>query len=98
MPDTSEIEFKLWWIPQVPMKPFEVEIASIDEGRKLSTILANYDKFQFENKVKPDYCNVGGISFRHPKVTEGEWWDVPEDQDEWQDVLNELEAVQKEVS
>ena len=52
---------RVWWIPQVPMKAFEVEISSLVEGVKLLDVLANYDLFQFENRVKPDYCNTGGI-------------------------------------
>ena len=31
--------------------------------------LANYDIFQFENNIKPDYCNTGGLSI----YEEGEW-------------------------
>lgn len=64
---------KLWWIPQVPMKAFEVEIASLAEGVKLLDVLANYDIFQFENNVKPDYCNVGGIVML--EAESGEWVD-----------------------
>lgn len=52
---------KVWWIPQVPMKAFEVEVSSVEEGAKLLNVLADYDAFQFENNIKPDYCNVGGI-------------------------------------
>jgi hypothetical protein len=53
--------FQVWWIPQVPMKAFEVEVASVAEGVKLLDVLADYDLFQFENKVKPDYSNAGGL-------------------------------------
>ncbi len=67
----NEGDLQVWWIPQVPMKPFEVKVSSIDEGRKIVTVLADYDAFQYENKIKPDYCNTGGI-----RVFEyGEWVD-----------------------
>lgn len=64
-------KLKLWWIPQVPMKAFEVEVASLAEGVKLLDVLAQYDLFQFENRVKPDYCNAGGIVM----LEDGEWVD-----------------------
>lgn len=54
-------KLKVWWIPQVPMKPFEVEVNDIEEGIKIADTLAKYDIFQFENNIKPDYCNAGGV-------------------------------------
>ena len=72
MTDISELtapRLKVWWVPQVPMKAFEVEISSLVEGVKLLDVLANYDLFQFENRVKPDYCNIGGIV-----MLEGDEW------------------------
>jgi hypothetical protein len=64
-------DLKLWWIPQVPMKAFEVEISTLDEGAKLLDVLAKYDMFQFDNCIKPDYCNAGGIVM----LEDGEWVD-----------------------
>jgi hypothetical protein len=64
-------DLKLWWIPQVPMKAFEVEISTLAEGAKLLDVLASYDAFQFENNIKPDYCNSGGIIM----LEDGEWVD-----------------------
>ena len=60
MPDDTRL--KVWWIPQVPGKPFEVEVDSIEEGALLVTAFADYDMFQFENHIKPDYSNAGGLS------------------------------------
>lgn len=54
-------DLKVWHIPQVPMKPFEVVVKSIDEAILMLDALANYDAFQFENNIKPDYCNVQGL-------------------------------------
>lgn len=66
-------KLKLWWIPQVPMKAFEVEVASVEEGAKLLDVLANYDQFQLDNNVKPDYCNAGGLVMLEEDT--GEWVD-----------------------
>ncbi|HDR9087164.1 TPA: hypothetical protein QDB10_003077 [Burkholderia vietnamiensis] len=62
-------KLKVWWIPQVPMKAFEVPVSSIEEAKKILTVLAKYDLFQFENNVKPDYCNAGGLNV----FEDGEW-------------------------
>lgn len=54
-------DLQVWWIPQVPMKSFDVDVGSVAEGVKIMDVLAAYDAFQFENRVKPDYCNAGGL-------------------------------------
>ena len=52
---------RVWWVPQVPMDAFYKEVSSVEEGALLIETLALYDLFQYENKIKPDYCNVGGL-------------------------------------
>lgn len=54
-------DLRVWWIPQIPMNSFYVQVESIKEAMKILTVLADYDIFQYENKVKPDYSNVGGL-------------------------------------
>lgn len=49
------------WIPQFPMDVFEVPVSSVQEGKKILDVLADYDLFQYENKIKPDYANTGGL-------------------------------------
>lgn len=67
MPKTNDLQ--VWWIPQVPMKAFRVDVADIAQARLLLRTLANYDAFQFENNIKPDYCNMGGLEV----FEDGEW-------------------------
>lgn len=66
-------KLRVWWIPQVPMEPFYVAVSSVEEGVKTMNTLADYDRFQFENRVKPDYCNAGGL--QEYVEEEGEWAD-----------------------
>lgn len=54
-------ELRVWWIPQVPMNPFWVPVANVAEAAKILEVLAFYDMFQFRNRVKGDYCNMGGL-------------------------------------
>jgi len=66
-----EGSLRVWWIPQVPGKPFLVEMPDLKSAALIMDTLANYDKFQFENRIKPDYCNAGGLSV----FEGGEWCD-----------------------
>jgi hypothetical protein len=52
---------RVWWNPQVPGKAFRVPVASLEEGVKILIVLADYDIFQYKNRIKPDYSNAGGI-------------------------------------
>ena len=84
MSEPTEGDLQVWWIPQVPMPLFTVPVATPSEAKKLLAVLADYDKFQFENRVKPDYCNAGGLNV----FEDGEWcdWQDPEtgdDIDSW---------------
>lgn len=54
-------KLRVWHIPQVPMKAFHVEVETTEEAVKVLNILADYDLFQYENRVKPDYCNMQGL-------------------------------------
>lgn len=62
---------RVWWVPQVPMQAFYAHVDSVKEAAKLMIILAEYDSFQFENNVKPDYCNAGGLQVYEADAGEG---------------------------
>lgn len=65
----STKQLRVWWIPQVPCKAFRVPVANPAAGQALLAVLADYDKFQFEHRIKPDYCNTGGLEV----FEDGEW-------------------------
>jgi hypothetical protein len=44
--------------PQIPCKPFIVSVKDLEEAKKIFDVLADYDLFQFKNKIKPDYANA----------------------------------------
>jgi hypothetical protein len=55
-------DLRVWWIPQVPMsKLFYVPVDTVEEGARVVEMLASYDAYQFENRIKPDYSNAGGL-------------------------------------
>ena len=86
-------DLQVYWIPQVPMKAFTVDVACPAEAKKLLSILADYDQFQLDNNIKPDYSNAGGLNvFDAADKTDGPygswttWYDdaTGYDIDEWE--------------
>ena len=71
----NEKRLKVWWIPQLPGKAFEVKVRSLREAKLLLDTLADYDAFQLKNNIKPDYTNMGGLYV----FEDGEWVDWYDD-------------------
>ena len=69
---------RVWWVPQIPMKPFMTSVRTQKEAVRLLNILAEYDLFQYENLIKPDYCNAGGIEI----FEDGEWCELDLESDD----------------
>ena len=87
-------ELRVWWIPQVPMKPFHVPVDSIQEAVKIMDTLAQYDLFQFENNIKPDYCNTGGVEEFNTEHSEWvSWYDEETDIDNPIDYIEHIESL-----
>jgi len=73
-------KFKAWYIPQVPMHPFEVERPTAVEAQAALDLITDFSIFEFENKVKPDYSDAGGVE--EWDETDQEWFDLePEEED-----------------
>jgi hypothetical protein len=70
----QEGSLRVWWIPQIPMSPFFVEVEDLKQAKLILNTLAKYDIFQFENRIKPDYANAGGLEV----YRDGDW-------EEWED-------------
>lgn len=75
---SSEKKLRVWWIPQIPMKSFKVEVNTLEEADLILDTLAYYDQFQFENDIKPDYSNAGGL--QEFDNEENEWIDWIDDE------------------
>ncbi|WP_143253748.1 hypothetical protein [Alkanindiges hydrocarboniclasticus] len=80
---------RVWWIPQFPMdEPFYVAVNTVEEGRLIMDTLAKYDIFQFENRIKPDYSNAGGLE----EFEDGEWHEWQNEEGDTIDDLLRAEA------
>ena len=86
MSDLIEGSLQVWWIPQVPMNPFMVDVSTPEEGGKILDVLANYDLFQYEKNIKPDYSNAGGLNV----FCDGDWEEWYSEFDE--DIREYMEA------
>lgn len=85
-------KLRVWHIPQVPMASFLVEVTSVEEGVRLMDALADYDLFQYENNVKPDYCNANGLQmFREEDQEWVDWYN-----DEYDDPREYLDSLETE--
>lgn len=67
-------DLSVWWIPQVPGKPFRCPVKTPQEGKLLLDCLAQYDLFQLAHHIKPDFSNAGGLTIWNAGDWEG-WED-----------------------
>lgn len=80
MPNVGDL--KVWYVPQVPMPAFEVYVPDMKTAALILDTLGLFSDFELEHKVKPDYCDAGGI-VRYEEDGDGfGWFDV--DDEEWQ--------------
>lgn len=82
-PADKEGDLRIWWIPQVPGKAFKVPVKDIEQAKLLYEVLADYDRFQYDNNIKPDYANTGGLEV----FEDGEWY-------EWHDPDGDLDIAE----
>ena len=74
-PTPARGSLRVWHIPQVPMKPFRIDVIDVRQAADVLHTLWNYDRFQYENRIKPDYSSASGLEVYDPEDPEGwgEW-------------------------
>lgn len=92
------LKLRVWWIPQVPMESFKVEVRSLREAKLLLDTLAEYDQFQLNHHIKPDYSNTGGVQVFN-EDDDGEWTDWwSNDYEEFDDLTDEqIDKIDREL-
>ena len=96
------MKYRVWWIPQVGAvgTPFYIPVESPEEAKKILDILAAYDCYQLNHRIKPDYCNSGGLQVYDEET--GDWndWFYDDDTDFYDDVdeycENKLPAAERQ--
>lgn len=83
MTEPEEGDLRIWYVPQVPMPAYTRSIESVEEGFKTLEVIYELAIFEFENKVKPDFCNMGVVARYEIDGAGGfDWYDVDEDENE----------------
>lgn len=70
-------QWRIWHIPQIPGKAFEVDVETPAQGRLLLDGLAEYDLFLLENNHRVDYSNAQGLQYLDE---DGDWVDCDDDE------------------
>ena len=99
-----EKKMRVWWCPQIGHGlSFYVPVKTVEEAKRLMDTLAAYDQFQFENNIKPDFCNAGGLQVWDEENQEWLDWEYEDDGnyydnvDEYFDGNEEMERFNREV-
>jgi len=75
--------------PQIPCKPFIVNVKDEFEAKKIADVLANQHLWLYENRIIPDYSNAGEVVM----------WDEDSDGEgtpDWVSYFNEAECMEWE--
>lgn len=86
----SEGDLLVVYIPQVPMKPYEVYVtrrsgssdsAYLERAAEILDAVVGLSIFEFENNIKPDYSDYAAI-LRYESDGDGgfDWCDVDEEE------------------
>lgn len=77
------MKLRVWWMPQIPMKPFFIPVEGFVQAKLILEVLAQYDLFQLANRIKPDYSNAGGLQIWTDDAGEGKpGWEEWDDYDQ----------------
>ena len=93
-----ERTMRVWWNPQVGCgATFYIPVTSVENARRVMDILSAYDCFQWNHKIKPDYCNCGGLE--NFDEENGEWqdWYFEDEGSYFEDVDEYLEVKSERI-
>lgn len=87
------MKLRVWHNCQIgKVKNFYVEVDSVEQAWKILNTLWDYDLFQYENKIKPDYCNASGLEYFDKE--ENDWLEW-EDEDGY-DIREHFENLEED--
>ena len=71
-------DYRVSHYPQIPCKPFQIVVDTMEEAKLIKHTLARYDLFLMENKHRFDYANMAVIEEYDEE--EKDWLSVDEDE------------------
>jgi len=85
-------KLRVWHMPQLGYDvAIYIPVETVVEGKKVMDILAAYDLFQLEKKLKPDYANMNGLQKFNEEENEWDDWNLETEDDCFDDVDQYLE-------
>ena len=82
------MKYKVWYIPQVPMKSFDVEVENVEQAVKLYETIVKFSIFEFKNRIKPDYSDAGWIQYYNEEIEDWEDLEGLDWYEDWEEELN----------
>lgn len=68
------MKFRIWHNCQIgAVDNFYIYVDDINTAWKIMNVLWDYDLFQYNNNIKPDYCNASGLEYFD--VEDDEWYE-----------------------
>lgn len=83
----AAMRFRVWHIPQVPGKSFEIQCNTLATAIGLMNVLADYDLFQLHNRIKPDYANASGVQYYDHDAKEWFEFEVRDELDDYRGAM-----------
>jgi hypothetical protein len=94
--DEMKPQLRVFHIPQVPMEAFTVPVESVEQGVHIMDVLANYDLFQLNHNIKPDYCNMNCLQILDEDGLWCDWWIELEDGNYFDDPIEYLDFLKEQ--
>lgn len=70
------MKLRVWHVPKVPMKPFYIDVDSVEQAWGILNVLWDYDLFQYENRIKKNFFRASGLEYFDEEEQEWcEWYD-----------------------
>lgn len=66
--------YRIWYVPQIPCESFKREYSSVEECLETLELLTDFSRFEYENKIKPDYSEMFGMEY---------WCDDDQCEEDW---------------
>lgn len=67
------MKLRVWWVSQIGTDAMYIPVESVKEGKKVIDLLSYFDCFQYNQHIRPDYSNTGGLEMYEEGT--GEWVD-----------------------
>jgi len=91
---SSMKKLRVLHFPQIQCDPFIIDVESLLEARLICNTLANYDLFQYEQNIKPDYANMTVVEEYDEEEKEWtSWMDEETGIDDIEEYFDHLETV-----